>query len=272
MAKRTLAKTSRHEAFRTTGTAAWPLELCKELAALACASIQRSRELINDDLTVRGDHDENLGSTVDETERKDMHFPIVQPPTGYWIGGVGPPRSTHEMGKTAPFFDGCGLTSPGRWEKRNRRFPEGKRWDDLRASLAGVIRKDLDETGVLKHVAALAVGKDIYNHTWVVEVRQILHTWLRRQSGSYRGDAPPVIADGQPFYLELIQGLLGEMRDADYLLFGELSEGVTLGVLHPLPHTPALFELQTSWRLKEDPLASAALENPTTKALKALSM
>jgi hypothetical protein len=67
--------------------------------------------------------------------------------------------------------------------------------------------------------------------------------------------------------LELIKGLLGEMLDADYLLFGELAGGVTLGVLHPLPHTPALFELQTSWRLKEDPMASAALENPNYQSI-----
>jgi hypothetical protein len=171
------------------------------------------------------------------------------------------------MGKTSPFFDGCGLTSPGRWEKRNRRFPDGKRWDDLRANLAGVIRKDLDEIGVLKHIAALAVSKDIYNHNWVLETRQILHDWMARQNGTYPGHAPPVVADGQPFYLELIKGLLGEMLDADYLHFGDLANGVTLGVLHPLPHTPALYELQTSWRLKEDPLASAALENPNYKSI-----
>lgn len=272
-ATRTLAKTSKFEPFRTTGTAAWPLELCEELAALATASIRILRDLHNDDQEVKGGDIGPCSTVAEDTPHilekvlKDLHYPIVQPPAGYWIGGVGPPRTTQGMGRTSPFFDGCGLTSPGRWEKGKRRFPDGKRWEDLRASLAAVIRKDLDEMGVLKHVAALAVSKDIFNHNWVLETRQVLHSWMARQCGSYPGEGPPVIAEGQPFYLDLIKGLLAEMRDADFMLYGELAGGVTLGVLHPLPHTPALYELQTAWRLKDDPLASAALENPNYKSI-----
>jgi hypothetical protein len=54
---------------------------------------------------------------------------------------------------------------------------------------------------------------------------------MARQSGSYPGDVPPSIAGGQPFYLDLIKGRLGEMLEADYLLFGGLAGGVTLGAM-----------------------------------------
>ena len=261
-AKKTLAKTSKFETFRTSGTAAWPIELCKDLAASAVQSLQvQGTNSLNDDLEV--------GEIESNTVEGDKlgPYPIEEPPQGFWMGGVGPPRTTFGLGRESPFFDGCGLTSPGRWAKKCRRFPEGKRWDDLRTSIAGVLHKDLDDVGILRQVAALACGKDIFCWRWVEEIRKILHAWLARQSGAYPAKADPAVAEGQPFFLGLIHHLLAEMVDPDYTLFKKLETGVTLGVLEPLPHNPALYELQSSWRLKEDPLLSAALEHTNYKSI-----
>lgn len=265
-AKKTLAKTNKFEPFRTTGTAAWPIELCKDLAASAVQSLQVQGTSLNDDLEVR-EIDSNFDTVEGDEGNMPCPYPIEEPPAGFWVGGVGPPRTTFGLGRESPFFDGCGLTSPGRWAKKNRRFPEGKRWDDLRSEIAGVLHKDLDDVGVLKQVAALACGKDIFCWRWVEEIREIMHRWLARQSGAYPGNTAPVVAEGQPFYLGLIHYLLAEMVDADFMLFKKLENGVTLGVLEALPHNPALYELQSSWRLKEDPLLSAALENPNYKSI-----
>lgn len=43
------------------------------------------------------------------------------------------------------------------------------------------------------------------------------------------------------------------MRDPDYAIIHTLKVGVTAGILHPLPRTPAIYEAQTKWRLPEHP-------------------
>ena len=263
----TLAKTSRDEKFRTTGTAAWPWKLCQALGTLAHAALGNCRLLREIPSDVSAMHDGDSLDSAGISPPDNVPYPITSPPDNYWVGGSGPPRETTAFGKTSPFFDGCGLTSPARWERKNRRFPDGKRWDDLRIDLERVVTKDLDETGVLKHLAALACGKDIFNWDWVESTRKIIHNWLHRQTGDYDATVPPTATVGQPFFLSLLHGLLREMRDADFSLFEELKEGVTLGVLDPLPHTPALYELQTAWRLHDDPLITAALENPNYKSV-----
>lgn len=256
----TLAKRSKEEAFRTTTTAAWPIKLCQALGKLLIAGLlerpaKRAKLSTADGLAAMDLVDTPGSRTTDSSE-----FPITQPPENFWVGGVGPPRMTKGFGRVTPFHDGCGLTSPGRWPRTHRRFPEGKRWEDLRAEIAGFIHKDLDETGVLKHIAALAVGVDIFNHQWVLDTRKTLHSWMGRQSGSYDSSGEPFMAPGQPFFLKLAFGLLCEVRDADCMLFQNLHEGVSIGVLSPLPHTPALYELQSKWRLLDDPFIQAKLE------------
>ena len=60
----------------------------------------------------------------------------------HWVGGVGPPRLTYALGKPRQFHDGAGLTSPGRWDKKDRIFPLGHGWNALRAGL----EKELSRT------------------------------------------------------------------------------------------------------------------------------
>ena len=61
------------------------------------------------------------------------------------------------------------------------------------------------------------------------------------------------ISEGQPFRLRLMQALLQQLGDSDhkFLLDGEV--GFLVGVIHPLPRTPHMYEEQTSWKLEEDP-------------------
>jgi hypothetical protein len=59
----------------------------------------------------------------------------------------------------------------------------------------------------------------------------------------------------------MIHGLLREARDADFDLYSYLGKRVTLGAEKPFPHVPALYELQTTWRLQDDQTMAAALEN-----------
>ena len=254
-----LAKTSRGTGFLTTGTAAWPTQLCKELVRAANAGLVNMGPLGNGKQQGSLMHITTEQTPPNNNSHREK-FPIESPPENYWIGGDGPPRMTKAFGKEEQFFDGCGLTSPGRWPRDKRRFPEGRCWDNLRQKLEDVMGND--ETVLLKQFAALACHReDLFCKRWISETREILHQWLGRQCGDYDATVPPVQQEGQPFYLSIIHGLLREARDADYTLFSYLGDGVTLGVDRPLPHVPALFELQTSWRLSDDHILQAALEN-----------
>ena len=254
-----LAKQSQYEPFRTTSTAAWPSKLCEELVRLTVLSLHASAKRRH-----IGGHSADDGSTAGGFKLgtvDKMPFDIVEPPKNFWVGGSGPPRSTTSFGRTSEFHDGLGLTSPGRWTRDKRTFPAGQRWDELRLTIRTILRKDLDESGVLKHVSALACGLDIFCKTWIEDIRTALHNWLGKQCGDYDSHLPPEAPTGQPFYTKLIFGLLREARDADYLLFQNLGEGVPLGVIDPLPHCPAIYEPQTKWRLPEDPGLLTGFEN-----------
>jgi hypothetical protein len=135
-----------------------------------------------------------------------------------------------------------------------------KSWTQLRLQLDNIVGND--ETVILKQMAILACHReDLFCTSWVEDTRSAIHHWLGKQCGDYTSLNPPVVEEGQPFFLEMIHGLLREARDADYALYSYLGKGVTLGVEKPLPHVPALYELQTSWRLQDDQTMAAALEN-----------
>ena len=259
-----LAKTSQSEGFKTTGTAAWPTELCREL--VRCINLGfREPPPVNNGLAEGSfitidSPDDSFLSLPAETLGTNCPYPIESPPEGYWSGGQGPPRCTIIFGKEEAFFDGCGLTSPGRWARRQRRFPMDKCWEQIRHQLDSIIGND--ETVILKQMAALACHReDLFCKNWIEQTRTAIHHWLGRQCGSYNAAIPPSAEEGQPFYLDMIHGLLREARDADFELYSYLGKGVTLGVEKPLPHVPALYELQTTWRLQDDNTIAAALEN-----------
>ena len=246
-----LARTSSDQGFRTTGTAAWPTQLCK-------AFVQAANQAILDE--AQSGNGRMQGEITATPDPSRQCFPIEEPPDKFWVGGTGPPRTTTSFGKEDQYFDGCGLTSPGRWPRTRRTFPQGKCWHQLRQQLDDVIGNE--ELVILKQFAILACHREeLFCKNWVEETRNVLHKWLGRQCGDYDVTQPPKMEEGQPYYLELIHGLLREARDADFHLFSYLGKGVTLGVKRPLPHVPALYELQTAWRLQDDQVMLAALEN-----------
>ena len=250
----TLAKTHSAESFRTTGTAAWPPLLCKELVRLVTSTPSGSPEQ-SSAVVSRGAPWLAEGKFTAKASTSNESFPIDEPPLNYNQGGTGEPRTILSTGKLYAFHDGAGLCSPGRWDKQFRTFPTDKRWVLLRDELERETIGKLDEGETTKQLLALCCGKDyLFRNDWLPKIRNVLHRWLSRQSGDYPTEKGLTITDGQPFYLFLLEYILREGGDPDYKVMQKYREGVNLGVTEALPHTPAVFELQETWRLKDSPL------------------
>jgi len=263
----TLAKTSASEGFRTTGTAAWPPLLCIALATMATSPNKMSPPAV----ATQGDNKIWLADgdrKVSQPKCASDSFPVNKPPESYNRGGTGLPRRIFSMGRWHEFHDGGGLCSPGRFEKDQRSFPKGKRWDNLREELERIVLGDCSEVKVMKMLLSICCGKqELFDVEILTKVRTAIHLWLGRQSGDYPTEKGLVQADGQPFYLTILRFLLREGNDPDFAVMDEYETGVNLGVTSPLPHTPAVFELQEKWRLKDDILSEACWMNPNYSSL-----
>ena len=136
----TLARQAGDSVFRTTGTAAWPDKLCAWMGI----SFDESWKA-HGSLPPSLDDSDRVGGTC-TTSPGTATFPVFLPQPGFWIGGSGPPRQTYMIGNRRDFHDGAGLTSPGRWHRDCRNYPQGKRWDELRDQLYDVLlhRKSAD--------------------------------------------------------------------------------------------------------------------------------
>ena len=264
----TLARGPGEVGFRTTGTAAWPPQLC-EWIATACTTALPADGVPHGDLENEAGRDCIQGAVDVEDAKLNINldsrqapFPVTVPPAGFWIGGKGPPRTTYLLGKTREFHDGCGLTSPGRWRKKDRVFPSAARWTVLRNNLEKVLVEAVGEKGI-QHLALTLACKpenSPFLQPLIDAGRDVIHDWLAANTGDYRasrcnGDVAP----GQPFLLNMVHFLLREMVDADFAIVKTMEIGVTAGILHPLPRTPAVYEEQVKWRLKQDPLLSGVL-------------
>ena len=246
--------------FRTTGTAAWPPRLCSALADLLQSAWAR-RNIS----TMQTAPTQTTTNKVPTTS--DRNFPAHLPPADFSKGGKGEVRKIIMANKTYDFHDGLGLTSPGRFDKRQRTFPEGLRWQTLRNDIVGVLGH-MDDTAVMKALVALALGRgDHFDENWPKKMRDILHRWLQKQAGDYEKTDHPSTPPDQPFHLSLIQGLLREGLDGDYKIFDEFITGVNLGVLSPLPRTPAIYEEHAAWRLEENPFAIRQEQKQNYKSL-----
>ena len=259
----TLARKPGDKGFRTSGTAAWPPNLCRWAAESLNESFldflaSEKGGAFNSGKSKAGEKSTNPGLTDS--------YPVVTPPQDYWKGGSGPPRSTYALGKTSQFHDGAGLTSPGRWPPERRVLPEGTRWERLREDLFGKLL-DFEEVqgtkwgkeGVQRALLKLCCSHDIevFPEKLVMEGRVILQNWLGKQCGDYDTQEDEIPED-QPFCLKSLFYLLREMRDADYEVIRQLRNKVTAGILQPLPRTPAIFEEQTKWRLNLNPFVDPA--------------
>jgi hypothetical protein len=257
----TLAKKKGEIGFRTTGTASWPAELCKWVADSIILNVVKKSHMEQTSLTseLKLGEQENCGEGPTEA------YPITRHPKDYWTGGRGKPRTTYTLGKTKEFHDGCGLTSPGRWQAEQRVFPQGAAWENLRESLYQAMTHYIPKgqetpwgkTGIQKVLLQLCCSKEIVAipEDLILQGRKIILDWLENRVGDFDKEEPD-IAERQPFVLKALHLLLREMRDADYEIVHTMKSGVTAGILFPLPRTPAIYEEQTKWRLQWDPLAT----------------
>ena len=259
---KTLARRSTDKGFRTSGTAAWPPKLCEWIAKSLDESVIFC-SIESGDQVALATEEKFQGR---EEDRED--FPITAAVPDHWIGGIGPPRTTYALGKYFNYNDGAGLTSPGRWDKHCRVFPQGKCWDQLREKMLSVLinaklpdGSTVGSSGIQKILLQLACTPktDVFRTEWVLEGRSVLRQWIAGRCGDFDQSVVD-IEPGQPFCLYLLHFLLREMKDADYVLFDTLRQGVTAGILSPLPRTPALYEEQVRWRLCEDPLCHGIRE------------
>ena len=258
--KVSLARKMGEVGFRTTGTAAWPLALCKTLAGLLQSAWAKGIGEPTMQQTLAIPLKEPSTSSHDS-------FPTCLPPENFNRGGNGPCRTISLLNKKWEYHDGLGLTSPGRFDKPARSFPEGKRWDTLRSDIRNVL-SHLTDTDVLKCLISLSLGRgDLFQESWAIQIRSIIHSWLGRQTGDYNAEHGPVQSPRQPFFLDLIYGVLREGLDPDFEIFSKFPEGVTLGVLQPLPRTPAIYEEQVAWRLEDSPFAVRHEQNPNYSSL-----
>ena len=157
-----------------------------------------------------------------------------------------------------PFHDGGGLPSPGRWRQAQRRAPTGMKWEEAREEIEKVVLRRMGSRAELeKEFFRMTKGGDAFklvkDEAVIEEVRRVL-----AEKFGYAGSVCP--EPGRPFMLGLMETILRQAGDCDHKFLGEAVDGLPLGVLHPLPRTPGVYERQTKWSLELDMDASWAME------------
>ena len=232
--------------FKTAASAAWPPQLCSWVADSILLTFVNSGQ-------GEGEVDEEkVEKSVQngkdkEKEEEDQVDPTYPP----FKGGEGPARECQWKGQHVPFHDGGCLGSPGRWDPEKRRSPGGE-WISLRRKIREALREAAGgEAALERECFAMARGD---KGCKLVKDSQLLER-IRRHFVDFLGGQAELstVAEGQPFYLKLIHGLLREAGDQDYEFLLEAESGLPLGVLHGLPRTPASFERQVKWALEDDP-------------------
>ncbi|CAK9072609.1 unnamed protein product, partial [Durusdinium trenchii] len=161
-------------------------------------------------------------------------------------------------GLEAPFHDGGGLASPGRWVPQERKNLEGKEWVAVRHQFRlAAVRRLGSMAEVEKEAFRMARGGDAFqlvrDDSFLKEIRSILSERL----GIAAQDTPEA---GQPFFLDLMKGILEKAGDPDSGFLEQAKTGLPLGVLSDLPRTPSIFEEQVKWNLEGEVGSDAVLQ------------
>ncbi|CAK9111088.1 unnamed protein product [Durusdinium trenchii] len=188
--------------------------------------------------------EEDLGPPK-KVRREEVEVDPMNPP---FAGGDGPPRACRWKGLDTPFHDGGGLASPGRWHPSKRRRPEGEEWSSLgHGILLEAVRVLGSVNEVEKEAFRMARGGDSFrlvrDEAFLARVRGALATRLNLV---VQLEPEP----GQPFFLDLLKGVLQRAGDPDYDFLEQAKTGLPLGVLNKLPRTPEIFEEQQKWNLE----------------------
>ena len=247
--------------FRTAKSAAWPPALCKWTAEAILISFmqewnggdetptsalkKRKLEVGQGDQSMakRPRSGQGAGGGVDPMK------PLVP-------GGHGPPRACRWKGMEAPFHDGGGLASPGRWPQGERKELVGREWRALRHRiLLAAVRRLGSVEEVEKEAFRMARGGDAFQlvreEGFLEEIRQMLAECL----GIPKQEQPEA---GQPFFLDLMKCILEKAGDPDWGFLEQAKTGLPLGVINDLPRTPEIFEEQMKWSLDGDDWGNAA--------------
>lgn len=128
-------------------------------------------------------------------------------------GGRGLPRVCKWKGSTVPFHDGGGLPSPGRWKRSRRWFPDEEKWVNMRRSLFRLAAERMGGLQNLDKEAFRMCGTSftlVRDEEFIEEVRRLVVRELGLGEGRMR------VAEGQPFRLELLMGILEAAGDPDW--------------------------------------------------------
>ena len=229
--------------FNTMGSEQWPSEFCRWVAQQILNSFTS---------TAFGG-----GNFEQDVKSKPMSYKISEPEGPNVLGGVGNPRLCRVPGKTKEFHDGAGLASPGGWDVERRCWCRENWVTELRKDIFDIIVECCGGLAKLDKAFFGMAVKGEHGCSLVQDEslkRRLVDAMLRSlEKESWDVKDLRHIAEGQPFRPRLMQALLQHLRDSDhkFLLDGEL--GFSVGVVHPLPRTPHMYEEQTSWKLEEDP-------------------
>ena len=242
--------------FRTAASAQWPPALCEWVATKMVDTFLQNRAskgTVPQPIPLPLEEEKQDGG--DLAEKGDDVDPFHPP----FPGGHGRARSCVWKGREVPFHDGGCLLSPGRWDANKRSYPDDGRWNDFRKRLRTcVVEAAGGESELEKECFRMAKGE---KGCKLVQ-SEALRGRILGEVQAFCGGSPGVleVADGQPFRLCAMRRILEEAGDGDCQFLAEAETGFPLGVKHPLPRTPAAFERQVSWSLKDDPTVECVLE------------
>lgn len=257
----------RGEGFATSAAAEWPSPLCEWVAESIIASYRKysGRGCSNDEKNKTVEEQNNKRRQqqcdggdekrrkLDEREGEEEKDPS-DPMDPLVKGGQGQPQHCEWKGMKSPFQDGGGLSSPGRWRRQRRIYPDSVVWRNFREELHGIACKKMGgEAELEKEFFRMTRGgqhfKLVKDEAFLEEVRECVrwHFGLKEEEMN--------VSEGQPFFLRILRRVLEEAKDCDTEFLKQAEVGFPLGALNGLPRTPAVFEKQVKWALDYDPSA-----------------
>ena len=167
--------------FKTAHSAAWPSQLCQWTAeAILTSFVQECNGGGEVSLKRKGQdaplQEEKRQKAAPEKVAEKALVECMRPSVP---GGEGPPRSCRWKGLEAPFHDGGGLASPGRWSPGMRKVLEGDAWRSVRHHLLlEAVRVLGSVSEVEKEAYRMAKGGDnfklVREESILQRIRQVL--------------------------------------------------------------------------------------------------
>ena len=251
-----LARRKSDEAFRTTGTGAYPEKMDASLARalhdcwsshsskvgnVECSASPASSAAVEDQARV-------VTQNPSRQERTE-EGPRQQNNSSGGNSGLGPPMEVYYKGIKRPVHDGGGLCSPGRWPVSRRKELNTEASKALQAKVQELFRDWMRRIGMDKakeRFWKLAAGKlkgEVFSD--IENLRADLDRWL-----SSKGGRPERRETDIPTEINFrrLSTMLEMVEDEDWkFLTGVVETGVELGVDQVMPRVPEVYEEKTKW-------------------------